>query len=249
MPFAALALLTTVLMRDDAVAGCAHDSSKTPEAYVAKAFDLRSLTLHGGERMTVAIAKDPCLALGQSTRIMIFEQTSYGYRRVLNDVTLPSLAQVSSDGTAMLPTHDSVEVIFEATYVWNGSEYVFSPSRSHRYDVALGERRPYEIPIAFAPGQSETTLNGTVAHNFGNEYVFQARSGQTLTIELLTHARPLPSVSLYFQSDASILADLSDTGQWSGKLLQTGTYHLVVDATDESAASTRSPYAIRLSIH
>jgi hypothetical protein len=74
------ALLTSALVRDSAVAGCAHDSAKTPPAYVASAFDFSNVTLRNGERMTVAVATDLCLALGQSTRIMIFERTSAGYR-------------------------------------------------------------------------------------------------------------------------------------------------------------------------
>ena len=54
-------------MRDKAVAGCAR---QTPQAYVASAFELSNVTLHTGERMTVAIATDPCVALARA-RAMI----------------------------------------------------------------------------------------------------------------------------------------------------------------------------------
>jgi hypothetical protein len=241
-------LLTSALMRDNAVAGCARDAGKTPQTYVASAFDFSSVTLRSGERMTVAIAIDPCLALGQSTRIMIFQHTTNGYRRVLSDVTVPGLQSVGTDGTATLPTHDSMEVMFEATYVWNGTAYVFSGPRSHRYDVALGERRPAEIPITFAPGAYATTLSGNVAYNFGDEYVFEARAGQKLTIAPTTWDARRTSLSLYYGNDISALAEIRAAGGWSGTLQKTGTYRLFIDGTDESDDTRRTVYAIRLTI-
>ena len=92
LTLSAIALLSIALMRDKTVAACARDSGKASQAYVLGAFDLHDVTLHGGERMTVAVATDPCLALGQSTPIMIFERVPDGYRRVLDDVTIPGLA-------------------------------------------------------------------------------------------------------------------------------------------------------------
>jgi hypothetical protein len=243
------ALLATALLRDSAVAGCARDAGKTPQAYVAGAFDFSNVTLHGGERMTVAVATDPCLALGQSTRIMIFQRTTNGYRRVLDDVTVPGLQSVSADGTATLPTHDSMEVMFEETYVWNGTAYVFSGPRSHRYDVALGERRPAEIPITFAPGVYATTLSGNVAYNFGDEYVFEARAGQKLTTALTKWDARRTSLSLYYGDDDSAIAEVRTTAGWSGTLPKTGTYHLFIDGTDECDDTRRFAYTVRLTIH
>ncbi len=242
------ALLTSALMRDNAVAGCARDAGKIPQAYVTSAFDFSNVALHGRERMTVAVATDPCLALGQSTRIMIFERTADGYRRVLNDVTVPGLQSVSTDGTATLPTHDSMEVMFEATYVWNGTAYVFSGPRSHRYDVALGERRPAEIPVAFPAGSYTTTLSGNVTYNFGDEYLFNARAGQKLTIALTKWDARRASISLYYRDEISAIAEIRGTAGWSGTLPKTGTYRLFVDGTDESDDTRRSTYAIRLTI-
>jgi hypothetical protein len=245
----AVTLLVAALMRDKAVAGCARDSGKTPQAYVASAFELSNVPLHTGERMTVAVATDPCTALGQSTRIMIFERLPAGYRRVLDDVTLPSAHDVSSDGTVTLPTHDSMEVMFEATYVWNGTAYVFSGPRSHRYDVALGERRPAEIRVAFHRGAYATTLSGNVAYNFGDEYVFEAHAGQKLTIDLTKYDARRTSISLYYRDEISAIAEIRGTAGWSGTLPKTGTYHLLIDGTDESDDTQRSTYAIRVAIY
>lgn len=240
--------LVAALMRDAHVNECANSAGKPARAYVASAFDLRNVTLRTSERMTVAVATDFCLMLGQSTRIFIYERTAGGYRRVLDNLTIPSAANVSSDGTVMLPTHESMDVIFEATYVWNGTTYAFSGPQSHRYDVALGERRPYETPVRFAPGTSATTLSGSVAHTFGDDYVFEARAGQRLTIELTRHTGRHPFISLYYGSGISSLAELSDTDRWSGELPRTGAYHLLISGSSESDETRLSTYEMRLTI-
>jgi hypothetical protein len=236
-------------MSDKAVAACAGESGRSPQSYVARAFKLRALPLRGGEQMTVAIALDPCLALGQSTRLMVYEPISTGYRRVLNAPTLPAFARVNEDGTAVLPTHESVEVILESTYVWNGTKYVFSEARSHQYDVALGERRPYEVPVRFAHGSFATTLSGTVAYNFGDEYVFTARAGQRISIRLRSDAESSPpGASLCYDDDVSSLAELDGRTAWSGTLPHTGTYRLFVSGSGERDEYKRSRYEIRLTI-
>jgi|HubBroStandDraft_4_1064222.scaffolds.fasta_scaffold00020_3 hypothetical protein len=236
-------------MLDKQVSGCASQSGKTPQTYVAQAFDLRQIRLRTGERMTVAAASDSCMTLGQSIRMMIFERSAGGeYRRVLDTVTLPDTARVNANGTVTVATHDSIEVIFEAAYVWNGSNYVFSPAQSHRYDVALSERRPFERPVHFARGTGATTLAGTVAYNFGDDYVFDARAGQRIRIARL-EGSGRARISLYYNGEISSLADLTDANQWGGKLVKTGTYHLYVTGTDEHDEALRSNYEIRLEIH
>jgi hypothetical protein len=241
--------LVAALVRDGGVRACANESGKPADAYLAGAFDFRRVTLRSGEAMTVAVATDPCLARGQSTRIMIFERTDVGYRRVLNDVTLPAFAQVRSDGTVILPTHESMDVMFEATYVWNGTAYVFSPLRSHLYDVGLSERRPYEVQLQFGPGSQSKILAGTVALNFGNDYVFDAKAGQRIAIELLRHTGPPPMIALYFEDEVSSVAELADSSLWQGRALKTGLYRLLISGTGESDETRRDSYALRLSIH
>lgn len=236
--------LVTAMMRDKIVSACVAESGKAPQAYVSSSFDMRRVTLRSGEEMIVATATGPCLALGQSTRVMIFRDGSDGYTRVLNGVTLPGLAHIDPSGIVTLPTHESMEVIFEATYVWNGATYAFSPLRSHKYDVALGERRPFEIPVRLARG-APTTLSGTVAYNFGNDYVFDAVAGQRLTIELTDH-RALSRVALYYKNEFSSVVDLDGRRSWSGTLRRTGSYHLLVSGADESAATRLSRYVVRL---
>jgi hypothetical protein len=240
------AALAAAVVRDQAVAQCALEEGVDGGAYVVRAFDLRNLRLRTGERMVVAVATDACLFLGQSTRLMIFERRDGAYRRVLNDVTLPDVARIGKDGTAVLPTHETMETIFEAAYVWNGSVYAFSPSRSAIYDVSLGSRRPYQIPVKFTPGTHEATISGGVALNFGDRYAFAARAGETLTIVLVRHAGRGPRIYLA-HGDHEQIADLS-AGSWSARLPNTGTYIVGVFGTGEPSATTITTYVLRLTI-
>ena len=240
--------LAAALMRDPAVASCARESGEKPQAFVAHAFGLRAVTLRTGERMTVAEAVDPCLLLGQSTRIFILQRTGSGYRRGLESVAIPGDAVVSDDGTAVLPTHETMETIFESTYVWNGSTYAFSAPRSHVYDVVLAERRPYQVAVRFAPGATSAALAGSVALNFGQDYVFEGRAGQRATIDLTAFTGSRPTIVLYYGDEDDSIADLLHGRAWSGALPRAGTYRLTVYGSDASTADRVSTYAIRLTV-
>jgi len=239
------------MLADKQLSGCVSESGETPQSYIAHAFDLRQMRLRTGEQMTVAVATGGCMALGQSARLMIFQRSSGGhYRRVLDTVTLPGAERANADGTVTAATHESIDVIFEAAYVWNGTSYRFSAVRSHRYDVALGERRQSEIPVRFARSSSAKRLSGTVAYDFGDDYVFEARAGQNITITLRgPTGRGAPSISLYYDDEISSLAELNGSGEWSGKLPKTGSYLLLVSGSDEHDETRTSRYTIWLAIH
>jgi hypothetical protein len=240
--------LASALLRDPAVAACAHDSGKDAATYARGAFDRRPVALPGGRRAIVAVANDSCLALNQSTRIMIFVPAGAGYRRVLNEVVVPGLESVSSDGTVVLPTHETVAIMFEATYMWNGTTFVFAPLRSHEYDVSVSERRPYEEAVHFAPGAHAIVLRGTVADGFGHTYVFSARAGQRATLAITHQGRPLPSAELYYGHATLPVAALRGAGVWHGTFARGGEYRLIVLGIGEPGESRLAPYTLRLEI-
>lgn len=230
------------------MSACARESGSPPAVYVGRALELKGVTLRTGQQMTVATSTDGCLAVGQSARIMIFEKTPEGYRRVLKSLTLEDSWRIGKDGTAVLPTHESMDVIFEGTYVWNGTKYVFAPLKSHRFDVGLDERKPDEVQLRIVRG-TPMTISGNVAYNFGDDYVFTARAGETVTLELIKRGEPMPSVALDRDDDISSVGELNETGKWSGKLTKSGTYYLRISVTNESDAERRSRYALRLTVH
>jgi hypothetical protein len=248
MQHVAAAALVAAMMRDKSLADCANASGKTPQAYFSQAFDYRDVTLRTGERMIVAIASDEsdgCVARGGESRVEIFERIAGGYRRVLDSVAIPEHVEVGGDGTATLPEHELENTIVEKAFFWNGSAYEFSAVRSHVYDVALGERRPYQVPVRFAPGTFETTFSGTAAYNFGQDYVFEARAGQRLTMELTKHTIRLPKIYVAYGTD---VLSTPNAGRWSVVLPHTGTYVLTIEGGDLPEATPISSYVVRLSI-
>ncbi len=199
--------------------------------------------------MIVAISNDACLALGQSSRVLIFQRLpgSGRLREVLNATSLPSAVTVNEDGSVILPSHETMETIFEAAYVWNGTRYVDSAQRSTIYDVVLDARRPYETPVHFAPGRYGTTLHGTVATNFGDRYVFQAHKGQRLTLRLLAWTGSAPWIVLAHGATLLVLKNAGDR-VWTGILPETGSYSADLSGRAGADATALSRYRINLEI-
>jgi hypothetical protein len=238
--------LIAALARDPDVRACALDAGESASTYLTKAFKYKNVTLRTGEAMTVAIAQTGCLAHNASARVLIYERSSDAYKLVLDEYSLPEEVDAGSDGTVTLATHESMDTIFEATYVWNGSKYAFSPGRSDLYDVGLQERRPYQMRVSFAPGTSSTVLNGSVALNFPADYVFKASTGQKVTVELLAHTGNISTADLWFGEKE---IDTSDSTNWTVTLPNTGEFHLIVGGGTESDETRKSHYTIRLTIH
>jgi hypothetical protein len=153
--------------------------------------------------------------------MFIFERTLSGYLRVLDDVTIPGHAA-----------------------------YAFSGPRSHIYDLSLQERRPYQVPVRFAPGAFGITLTGSVAVNVGQDYVFWARAGQRATFQLTKHTGHRPVVALSYGNDKYVdFGGLFAANAWSGRLPRTGTHELTVYGPDNADAARLSAYSLRLDIH
>jgi hypothetical protein len=240
--------LTAALLRDRKVASCAREATGDAAAYARGAFQRREMALPGGRRAVVALAVDPCLALGQSTRIMIFVRAGAGYHRVLSSVVVPGLERIDSDGTVTLPTHETMEIMYEAVYVWDGKTFVAAPLRSTLYDVALGQRWKYEEAIRFEPGATSIVLHGTTAFNVGHTYLFSARAGQHATVALLQRSSPAQAVALYYAEDTSAVGALHGENSWSGVLPKSGRYELLVLGTDAAHVERTSPYELQLKI-
>lgn len=234
------------MMKDPGVRSCVADSGHSAPAYVAASFVRKDVTLRTGERIVIMIGNSGCMARGQSVRVLAYLQTATAYRMVYDGVAMPEHVEVNSDGTLLLPAHETIDTIFEPVYVWNGTTYAFAPSRSHVYDVPLGTDRPYQLPVRFAPGETATVLRGSSADNFGQTYAFSARAGQRISIEILDPQQRPPAVFLSL-GDRNIAEVGGRT--WSGGLPSSGTYTLDVFGPEGAREDVLRSYAIRLEIH
>lgn len=233
-------------MRDREIRECV-DGTETPAGeYLAKGFRQSIVTLRSGERMTVLVGNAACLSRGASARVFVFERTGQGqYRRVLDSMSLPDAATVSRDGTAMLPTHETMEVLLESVYVWNGTAYVFSPSRSTVYDVGIQKRVPYETPVPLSAATGSATLSGIVSLNFGRRYTFAGRKGQRVKVETVAHTGSIPAFSIWF-ADREV--GESSGGFWTGTLGESGSYVLDISGGRDAKEERADAFTVRLSI-
>lgn len=239
------AALATAMLKDPELRSCVADSGQTATAYLAGSFVTKRVTLRTGERIVVAIGNSGCLARGQSMRVLVYRQTANAFQKVYDGVSMPEHVEAGTDGTLLLPTHETIDTIFEPVFVWNGTTYAFSASRSHVYDVPLETDRPYQMPVRFSPGSSSTVLHGSSANNFGQTYVFSARAGQHISIEIVSPQKRAPAVFLAL-GDRTI-AEL-DNRRWSGTLSKSGTYALDVFGPEGARADVLTPYTLRLEI-
>ena len=179
------ASLLSAVMSAAGVADCAKESGETATAYVTHGFAVRELKLYDGTRVAVAVSHDPCLAHNAVNRVLVYARMwRSGIVSCSTNDGLSDNVEASSDGDATLASHETVEIVDEATYVWNGTRYVFSPERSHRNDVAVGQDRPYAERVAFARATSFAVLAGSIAGGFGDDYEFEANAGQRVTIQM-----------------------------------------------------------------
>ena len=247
------ASLVTAIAGAQGIAECAVESGESTEAFVRHNFDVRELTLHDGTHVTVAISRSACLAHNSVNRVLVYARTpGGGYRAVLDDYGFPDNVEASTDGTVTLASHETVEIVDETTYVWNGTAYVVSPQRSHRYDVAIGEDRPYVVRIAFAPGTTSTVLTGSIAGGFGDDYEFAARAGQRVTVRVLEGSMKHLRFDVYQDrpgnQSAMELTSLNASRTWSGILPASGMWRLDVYGADSMDHQTKAPYSLELTI-
>jgi hypothetical protein len=247
------ASLLSAVMSAAGVADCAKESGETATAYVTHGFAVRELKLYDGTRVAVAVSHDPCLAHNAVNRVLVYARMpGGGYRIALDDYGFPDNVQASSDGTVTLASHETVEIVDEATYVWNGTRYVFSPERSHRNDVAVGQDRPYAERVAFARGTSFAVLAGSIAGGFGDDYEFEANAGQRVTIQMRGGFSKNLRFDVYRDraGDRSPqeLTTLNSPRTWSAVLPASGTWKLDVYGVDTMDRETTEPYSLVLTI-
>jgi hypothetical protein len=112
---------------------------------------------------------------------------------------------------------------------------LLSASAQHGYRVTK--------QISFKKGQVSTIVKGTIPNTLeGHEYIFRAREGQTLLINLTSSKK---DIGFFIQTPGGeTLGDETDLRKWTGELPETGEYHLFINTSSKGAA----PYSFKIQI-
>ena len=226
------ATLADALVRDPDVAPCAQSAhAPSNAAYASANFHLSNVELRSGARMAVVTGGGSCVCGNANCKVAVFERDGNAYRPVLSDYGIEW--KVRPDGTAVITSHDSAEVVLRTSYGWNGKIYLVS-SREMVY-LPSGLAKPAIRDVEFAPGSSSAIIRGdTLTLGFEDHWSFSARAGQTLTLSLVKRDPHFGSFSV--RSDEATLGSAS-SGSLQLTLPQSSRYEIMVEGADASFSS------------
>jgi len=94
--------------------------------------------------------------------------------------------------------------------------------------TALSMQRTVVRRVRFPRGRTTLVLKGTIVNNAMNQYLLNARAGQTMSVQV-TSPRGKAWFDVYPRNDRGALDDSAEDVQaWEGKLPQSGDYVISV---------------------
>lgn len=232
--------LADALVRDPDVAPCARSAhASSNAAYASANFDLSNVALRDGARMSVVTGGDSCVCGNVNCKIAVFVRNGNAYKSVLSDYGFDW--KVRPDGTAVVTSHDSADVVLRTSYRWNGKMYEVS-ERAMVY-LPSNVAKPPVRDVTFAPGASSTVIRGDkLTLGFEDQWSFSARAGQTLTVTIIKRDPHFGSFSV---RSAEAMLGSASRGTLQVKLPQSPTYEIIVEGADSSFSS----YTLNVTIH
>ena len=140
-------------------------------------------------------------------------------------------------------SRDNAAIVDHVLYAYNGKRYVQSSSTIENLDTH--ETKPTQQPIRFARGASSATVNGTAALAFPDSWVFEAKRGQLLSLDLQRTSGGSATFTLVGPGSTGghVVADLQT--HWSDRLPADGKYTILVDAKGDGRAKYSLTIGIR----
>ncbi|MBH0776615.1 hypothetical protein [Nocardia bovistercoris] len=92
--------------------------------------------------------------------------------------------------------------------------------------------------IKFAPGTDHGTVGGYINRGYTDVWVLDARAGQLMTVEVISHYTAAPGTALVEMTDPYGRPYPTDTPVSQFQLPATGTYHLTVMSKWNDASYT-----------
>jgi hypothetical protein len=232
---------------------CAHEQHTTPLSY-ARLLHSKDVMLAGGTSLVAF--EGGCEDGNDNDAIYIFAaHDSQPYKLVSTQYGF--LEKLTLDGSLVLMSNPGgVSVRYRETERWNGT--TFGPASSTMVWVQTGESKPTPVPLAFTVGTSSATVSGTVRRDFPDVYRFDARAGQTMSVDVRPRSGSIGRVEIAVEDGADITS--GSALSWHGALPVAmhavmladgsgdnepgGHYVITVDGADDN----RATYAMTVSI-
>ncbi len=232
--------LADALVRDPDVAPCAESAhAASNAAYASANFDFSNVALRSGARMVVVTGGGSCVCGNVNCKVAVFVQHGNEYKSILSDYGIDW--KVRPDGTAVVTSHDSADVVLRTSYRWNGK--IYEVSAREMVNLPSNVAKPAIRNVTFAPGASSAVIRGDkLTLGFEDYWRFSARAGQTLTLTLIKRDPHFGSVSV--RSGEATLGSAS-SGVLQVKLPQSPEYEIVVEGGDASFSSYTLNVTIR----
>jgi hypothetical protein len=232
---ATLALLAALRADPDAGA-CRPEELRA----AASAAEIRTLGRRNGADVVLAGVQASCLCGNVNCPWYVLQLSATPPAVLL--ATSGYAADVLARGGALpalrITAHDSALISNQTDYVERDGAYVQSAAWMVRGDT--GARKPFDIPVRFAPGTSAAALRGSVSIDWGDTYTLRASRGQQLALANV-HAGSGVAFSLTAPGDTH--AQTLEPGA-AVTLPVSGAYTLVVESERDEA----TPYAFTLTI-
>ncbi|MEP6834689.1 MAG: hypothetical protein ABJB74_14940 [Gemmatimonas sp.] len=139
---------------------------------------------------------------------------------------------------------DNAAIVDHVAYAYTGKRYARTGSTIENLETH--EIKPTQQPIRFTRGASSATVTGSADLAFPDSWTFDARSGQTLTLNLQRTSGTPATFTIVgpggTDGGARVVADLQVS--WSGQLPADGQYTILVDAKGDG----RAKYALTVGI-
>jgi hypothetical protein len=233
---------------------CAQEQKMPPLTYARRLYS-KNVTLADGT--SIVTFEGGCEDGNDNDAIYIFgARGSQPYKLVSKEFGF--LEKLAPDGTLVLMSNPGgTNVRYHDTERWNGA--TFTHASSIMVWMNTGESKPASVPFAFAAGASSATVSGTVRRDFPDVYQFDARAGQTLSVDVRPRSGRIGRLAIEVAGGSDVIT-FGRALSWHGKLPPAthavrladgrvddapgGHYTITVDGADDN----RATYAMTVSI-
>lgn len=178
-----------------------------------------------------------CSCGAHNCNIYLYRSAGQGFESLLESASGLGieLLRTSTNGYTDLQinAHDTAATESRTRYKFDGKQY--REAQTTIVHLETGESKPAFRRVQFQRGSSSATVQGKASIALPDTYLVGARAGQVMSVQLTA---PRKSVRFLVMSPTTTTLIADNTRSWSGRLPETGDYHIIVDADERGGTYT-----------